>query len=80
MILSSQAAILPGDTSAIIEVVARYQDARTMSDEAEIALADARYTIYRQDGSARKMWSTFILQKVATDWKISAIRNMYPRE
>ena len=133
MILSSQAAFLPGDTSAILEVVARYQEARTISDEAEIArlftddadqlvssgnwrfgraalvkgmlassknnpgrrelivekvrfldeeiaLADARYTIYRKDGTARKMWSTFILQKVATDWKISAIRNMYPRE
>ncbi len=43
-----------------------------------VALVDCRYTIQRPDGSARKMWSSFIMQKEGNQWKIAAIRNMLP--
>ena len=42
------------------------------------ALADARYDITNDDGSLRKMWSTFIVVKRNGLWKITAIRNMLP--
>lgn len=42
-----------------------------------VAVANARYEIKREDGSERKMWSTFVLVKDDT-WKIAAIRNMLP--
>ena len=42
------------------------------------ALADARYDITNDDGSLRKMWSTFIVVKRNGVWKITAIRNMLP--
>jgi uncharacterized protein (TIGR02246 family) len=44
----------------------------------ESAIADARYEIKSDDGSVRKMWSTFIVIYEDTAWKISAIRNMLP--
>lgn len=45
---------------------------------AETAIADARYEIENSDGSARKMWSTFVVVKDSGNWKIAAIRNMLP--
>lgn len=42
------------------------------------AIADARYTIQNSDGSAREMWSTFIVVKPKDKWLISAVRNMLP--
>lgn len=42
------------------------------------AIADARYEIVNNDGSIRKMWSSFMLVKKSRTWKISAIRNMLP--
>ena len=42
------------------------------------ALVDTRYEIQNDDGSLRKMWSTFIVIKEGQGWKISAIRNMLP--
>ncbi|PHN06576.1 DUF4440 domain-containing protein [Flavilitoribacter nigricans DSM 23189 = NBRC 102662] len=42
------------------------------------AVADARYVIENPDGSARRMWSTFILVLDHKQWKIAAIRNMLP--
>ena len=42
----------------------------------ECGIADARYEIQNQDGTVRKMWSTFILLNEGGTWKISAIRNM----
>lgn len=42
------------------------------------AIVDARYEIQNPDGSERKMWSTFMVVKEITKWKISAIRNMLP--
>jgi len=42
------------------------------------ALADARYVIQNDDGTARQMWSTFVVVRQHNKWKISAIRNMLP--
>jgi ketosteroid isomerase-like protein len=39
-------------------------------------IADARYEIKNQDGTVRKMWSTFIVVNKNGEWKITAIRNM----
>ena len=41
-------------------------------------LADARYVIQNDDGTARQMWSTFVVVKQRGQWKISGIRNMLP--
>lgn len=45
---------------------------------ADCAVADARYIIVNPDGSERKMWSTFLLVRSGTLWKIAGIRNMLP--
>jgi len=42
------------------------------------AIVDCRYEIKNDDGSLRKMWSTFLVVSEKGDWKISAIRNMLP--
>jgi len=42
------------------------------------ALVDCRYEIQNADGTARKMWSTFIVIADKKAWKIMAIRNMLP--
>lgn len=60
----------PGDRVLKVERV-RYLSEQT-------GIADARYTIKNEDGSERKMWSTFIAVKKGKNWKISAIRNMLP--
>jgi hypothetical protein len=44
----------------------------------DCAIADARYEIKNEDGTERKMWSTFLLVRTPHGWKISAIRNMLP--
>jgi uncharacterized protein (TIGR02246 family) len=44
----------------------------------ETAIVDARYEIKNPDGSARKMWSTFVVVYDGNRWKITAIRNMLP--
>jgi uncharacterized protein (TIGR02246 family) len=40
---------------------------------ADVAIADARYEI-----GARKMWSTFVMERNSGRWRIEAIRNMLP--
>ena len=42
------------------------------------AIVDCKYEIQNKDGTARKMWSTFLVIAVKENWKISAIRNMLP--
>jgi uncharacterized protein (TIGR02246 family) len=42
------------------------------------AIVDCRYDIQNEDGTPRKMWSTFIAVSEKGTWKISAIRNMLP--
>ena len=44
----------------------------------ETAIADARYVIDNENGTQRKMWSTFVAVKQQGVWKIAAIRNMLP--
>ena len=60
----------PGSRTLTVENV------RFITDDS--AIADARYEITNDDGSQRKMWSTFVVVKVAANWKIAAIRNMLP--
>ena len=43
----------------------------------EVAIADGRYTIAGAD-NARRMWSTFVVQRQNGRWRIAAIRNMLP--
>jgi uncharacterized protein (TIGR02246 family) len=45
---------------------------------ADCAVADARYEIKNDDGTLRKMWSSFIVVKRKGQWKIAGIRNMLP--
>ncbi len=42
------------------------------------AVVDCRYEIKNTDGTARKMWSTFIVIADKDVWKIMSIRNMLP--
>ena len=42
------------------------------------AIVDCRYEIKNDDGTVRKMWSSFIAVSEKGVWKISAIRNMLP--
>jgi hypothetical protein len=44
----------------------------------ENAIVNVRYEIKNTDGTARKMWSTFIVVQNNTTWNITAIRNMLP--
>lgn len=68
MIRSS--ATKPGTRSLTVEKI-KYLTPRS-------GIADARYVIQNDDGSARQMWSTFLVVKQRKNWKISAIRNMLP--
>jgi uncharacterized protein (TIGR02246 family) len=43
----------------------------------DVALADARYEI-AGNGTVRRLWSTFVLVREGTAWRITAIRNMLP--
>ncbi len=44
----------------------------------DCGIVDAKYEIQITNGTARKMWSTFIVVYIEDMWKISAIRNMLP--
>lgn len=60
----------PGDRTLKVESI-RFMNANA-------ALVDARYEIKNEDGTIRKMWSTFVVVSEKEKWKISAIRNMLP--
>lgn len=45
---------------------------------ADAAIVDCKYEIENEDGSLRKMWSTFLVVREKSAWKIAAIRNMLP--
>lgn len=60
----------PGSRTLTVEHI-RYLNDRT-------AIVDTRYEIQNEDGSLRKMWSTFINVRKNNRWKIAAIRNMLP--
>jgi uncharacterized protein (TIGR02246 family) len=42
------------------------------------AIVDCKYEIRNVDGTARKMWSAFLVISEKRVWKITAIRNMLP--
>ena len=42
------------------------------------AMVDCKYEIQNQDGTKRKMWSSFVVVSHNNIWKITAIRNMLP--
>lgn len=42
------------------------------------AIVDCRYEIQNPNGSARRMWSTFVVVSRKGTWRIAAIRNMLP--
>lgn len=44
----------------------------------DVAIVDSRYEIASADGTARRMWATWLLTKTAGGWRIAAIRNMLP--
>ncbi len=60
----------PGSRSITVEKI------RFLNSES--AIVDARYVIQNADGTARKMWSTFMVVYNEDRWKIAAIRNMLP--
>lgn len=62
----------PGGRTLAVEHI------RFLNDQT--AIVDARYEIENADGSIRKMWSTFIVAHEEGRWKITAIRNMLPKE
>lgn len=41
-------------------------------------IVDAEYVIKQENGTERRMWSSFIVVRDEQHWKISAIRNMLP--
>ena len=49
---------------------------RMLTDKS--AIVDCKYNIQNDDGTPRKMWSTFVVISDKGKWKISAIRNMLP--
>ena len=66
---------------------ARSSGARTIAIETvrlvgpDVAIADGRYEIAGTGGAAtRQMWTTFVLRRQGTEWRISAIRNMRPAD
>ena len=45
----------------------------------DVAIADGRYEIRgAQGGDPRRMWTTFVLTRGGSGWRITAIRNMVP--
>jgi uncharacterized protein (TIGR02246 family) len=46
--------------------------------DSHTAIVDCKYDIQSGGGTARRMWSTFIVIKERNKWLISAIRNMLP--
>ena len=62
----------PGTRTLTVERV-RFLDSKN-------AIADARYVIVNPSGTARQMWSTFVVVQEQGRWKIAAIRNMLPSD
>lgn len=60
----------PGDRTIKVENI-RFLNSQS-------AIVDTKYEIQNADGTARKMWSIFIVVYKEGIWKITAIRNMLP--
>lgn len=70
MIRSS--ASVPGTRKLIIDKI-------KMATQTAV-IVDCKYIIQNTDGSARSMWSSFVVVAEKGIWKISAIRNMVPSQ
>jgi uncharacterized protein (TIGR02246 family) len=47
--------------------------------DSAVALADGRYeTVSATTGARRNMWTSLVLKRTSSGWRISAIRNMLP--
>jgi len=46
--------------------------------DANVAIVDGRYRTTSLDGTARDMWTTFLVKRTPEGWRIAAIRNMKP--
>jgi uncharacterized protein (TIGR02246 family) len=44
----------------------------------KIAIVDGRYQTTSSSGRIRKMWTTLVVKRVGSNWRIAAIRNMLP--
>jgi uncharacterized protein (TIGR02246 family) len=45
----------------------------------DVAIADGAYELAgARDGTTRRMWTTFVMTRVAAGWRIAAIRNASP--
>ncbi len=44
----------------------------------DVSIVDGRYRTVSLNGATREMWTTLVLKRVGTDWRIAAIRNMLP--
>ncbi len=47
--------------------------------EPDVAIVDGRYeTVTAANEATRKMWTTLLMKRIASGWRIAAIRNMLP--
>jgi uncharacterized protein (TIGR02246 family) len=44
----------------------------------DVAIVDGRYRNVGVNGAIRDMWTTLVLKRVGSDWRIAGIRNMLP--
>lgn len=75
-----RAALVKGTTAA-----SKNEGKRTITVESvrfvtpEVALAEGRYEVASlTGGEPRKMWTSLVLKREGTVWRIAAIRNMLP--
>jgi uncharacterized protein (TIGR02246 family) len=47
--------------------------------DSAVAIVDGRYeTVSTSTGASRKMWTTLVVKRLESGWRIAAIRNMLP--
>jgi uncharacterized protein (TIGR02246 family) len=44
----------------------------------DVSIVDGRYRTVSLNGATREMWTTLVMKRIGTDWRITAIRNMLP--
>lgn len=44
----------------------------------DVAIVDGRYRTTSVNGTVRNMWTTLIVKRAEGEWRITAIRNMFP--
>jgi len=66
----NSSATAPGTRTLVVDKIRMFHSTS--------AIVDCRYDIQSPDGTARRMWSTFVVVIHDKMWKITAIRNMLP--